>query len=769
MIQKNQKKIKSLKSYKYHIAILLALFLYSCGVNKFIPQDEYLYTGADLKVETQSDSIKLPKDIKDELEELLRPVPNSKFLGMRLGLRSYYRAQRENAGFMNKFFNKKFGEPPVYLSDVNSQKTEQLINNRLENRGFYRNITTSSSTKKNKTASMDYTVEINEPYRIASYSLLSDSSLVYNEIEESLPKSLITNGKRFDLNLFKSERERIDDYMKSKGFYNFNDDFIIFQADTNRYKGKKLDLYLKLKEQTPYAAKVPYKLNSISVHSNYSVESDKEDLDTVQYQGISYIQSGDFFRPDRLAPFILFEKDQYYNPLTSKYTSNRLSKIGVYKYTSIRYDEVKPPVKGDSVALLDATILLSPLNKHALRAELQANTKSNNFVGPALALTYTNRNLFRGGEIFNTTARFGFEQQIGGEGEGSGSRSLQLGLKTDLIFPRILFPWKLDFGFDYEVPKTKISTAIEYLNRQDLYRSISILAGFGYSWNANRFVYHELIPIGFNYSSLSNTSAAFDELLEQNPYLRNSFEQKFIAGLNYSFVYNQVNDLQKKAPIYFAANVEVAGNALSLLSGQANENGTEKILGMEYAQFVRTDIDFRFQYRLDQNQALVARLFGGVGYAYGNSISMPYSKQYFSGGPFSVRAFRIRSLGPGTYQVDQSNSEQTSTSYIDQTGDVRLEANLEYRFPIMSFVRGALFADAGNVWLLKRNPALPGGEISSGFMKELGIGVGAGLRVDVQGFVIRFDLAAPVHKPYEDNYNLDLSKPVLNFAFGYPF
>lgn len=346
---------------------------------------------------------------------------------------------------------------------------------------------------------------------------------------------------------------------------------------------------------------------------------------------------------------------------------------------------------------------------------------------------------------------------------------MQLGLKTDLIFPRILFPFQLDLGFDYEVPKTKISTAIEYLNRQDLYRSTSLLAGFGYTWNANEYVYHEFTPISFNYSSLSNTSEAFEELLANNPYLRNSFEQKFIAGLNYSFVYNEVNDLQKQSPVYFAANIEVAGNALSLISGSSNENGTESILGMEYAQFIRSDIDFRYQYRFDKQQALVARLFGGIGYAYGNSISMPYSKQYYAGGPFSVRAFRIRALGPGTYQPNADNTELGSASYIDQTGDIRLEANLEYRFPIMSFVKGALFADAGNVWLLKHNPALPGGEISSGFMKELGVGVGAGVRVDVQGFVIRFDLAAPIHKPYQDHYDLDLSKPILNFAFGYPF
>src|SRR5690606_30133610 len=481
-----QKTDKTLRNYKHIIGLLLAGCLFSCSVQSYIPENELLYTGADIEVNAESDSLKLPGPIKEELENLLRPIPNSKFLGMRVGLRSYYRAQRENPGFINKFFNKKIGEAPVYLSQVNTQKTEELINNRLENRGFYRNRISSKSAKKNYTASVDYSVQINEPYRIATYNLLQVSTIVYQNIANSLPESLISTGDRFDLELFKSERERIDTHMKAKGFYNFNDDFLLFEADTNQYQGKKLDLYLKLKPETPFASKVPYKLNNIEVYVNHSVDAEQE-ADTTQYQGITYIQHGDFFRPDRLDPFVLFEKGQYYTPTTSKFTSNRLSKIGVYKYASIRYDEVKPPVEGDSVALLDASIFLSPLNKHALRAELQANSKSNNFVGPALALTYTNRNLFKGGEIFSTTARFGFEQQIGGEGDNSGARSMQLGLKTDLIFPRILFPFKLDLGFDYEVPKTKISTAIEYLNRQDLYRSTSLLAGFGYTWNANEY------------------------------------------------------------------------------------------------------------------------------------------------------------------------------------------------------------------------------------------------------------------------------------------
>lgn len=753
-----------IKTYKKIVFFIIALGLTACSVKKYIPENEVLYTGGAIDVETQ-EKIKDLGEIKDELDGLLRPVPNSKFLGVRWGLLTHYKSQKENPGFINRFLNKKIGEEPIYLSDVDVTRTEELINNRLENRGFFKNTIASSVVKKKKTGSTHYEVSLAEPYKLANYELDKDSIPIYDSIQQSFSQTVLTDKTRFDLAKFKEERERIDHYLKARGYYNFNEDFLIFEADTNQYKEKKFDLFLRLKTETPAKSKIPYKLNSVSVYSDYSVENDSVPKDTIHYKGIDYIQSTDYFKVERLAPFVLFEKGQYYNPQRSKFTSNRLAKIGSYKYTTIRYDKVKEFQEGDSIGLLDAKIYLSPLNKHSVRAEIQANSKSNNYVGPALALAYTNRNFFRGGEIFNVSARVGYEKQIAGGSDDTGLSSTQFGFQTNLIFPRIIFPFKFDLGYGYEVPKTKITAGIEYLDREDLYTSTTLLASYGYTWNANKYVYHELAPLSFNYSSLSNTSQEFEDLLAENQFLANSFEQKFIAGLTYSFIYNETSDMEKRHPIYFATNFEIAGNILDLISGEPNEDGVKKVLGLEYAQFAKLDVDFRYRYRIDREQALVARLFGGIGYAYGNSTTMPYSKQYYAGGPFSVRAFRIRSLGPGTYRL----SDDENSSYLDQTGDIRLEANLEYRFPIVSFLKGALFADAGNVWLLKDNPAIEGDEISSGFMKELGVGVGAGLRVDIQSFVIRFDLAAPIHKPYEKRYNFDLKEPILNFAFGYPF
>ncbi|MEL4309055.1 translocation and assembly module lipoprotein TamL [Joostella sp. CR20] len=755
---------QQIKKYSHILLYFVCILFTACSVKKYIPEDEVLYTGGSIDVET-SEKIKDLGTVKDELDALLRPTPNSKFLGVRWGLLTHYKSLQDNPGFINRYLNKKIGEEPVYLSDVDVARTEELINNRLENRGFYKSEIQSVVHKKKKTATTEFEVTLSEPYRLASFTLDKDSLKVYDSIQKSMTETLLTSETRFDLAKLKEERERIDTYLKARGYYNFNEDFLIFEADTNQYNEKKYDLFLRLKTETPEKSKIPYKLNSVSVYSDYSLENEDLPKDTIRHNGVNYIQSTDYFKAERLAPFVLFEEGQYYSPQRSKFTSNRLSKIGSYKYTTIRYDKVADFKEGDSVGLLDAKIFLSPLNKHSVRAEIQANSKSNNYVGPALALTYTNRNLFRGGEILNISARAGYEKQLGGGNDNTGSSSTQLGLKSDLIFPRIIFPFKIDLGFGYEVPKTKISTAIEYLNREDLYTSTTLLASYGYTWNANKYVYHELTPLSFNYSSLTDTSEEFDALIEENQYLANSFEQKFIAGLTYSFIYNEISDLEKKNPIYFAANFEVAGNILDLISGKPDENGVKKVLGLEYAQYAKADVDFRYRHKIDNEQALVARLFGGIGYAYGNSETMPYAKQYYAGGPFSVRAFRIRSLGPGTYQL----TGEESSSYLDQTGDIRLEANLEYRFPIVSFLKGALFADAGNVWLLNENPDIPGGEISSGFLKELGVGVGAGVRVDIQSFVIRFDLAAPIHKPYERRYNFDLSEPILNFAFGYPF
>ena len=763
----------------YQIGMLLvALAVYSCSVEKYIPEDEFLYRGANLKfIDTVLD--KNYKEVKTETEGVLYPQPNSRFLGMYPGLYFHYKAQRENPGIINKFFNKKIGEEPVYFSDVELSETEELIYNRLENRGFFYSLIESNSTidSSSHTAKVNYEVTLKKPYVLETYQLEKDSlpSTDSLELVKKLEKavvdenSVIKKGMRFDLADFKSERERIDESLKQEGYYNFNGNFLIFEADTNTYDNKKFDLFLRLKDNVPDKSKVPYIIDDVDVYPNESIETRDQEKDTVSLDSLDFIQAKEFFKPKRLSPYILLKPGQRYNPILSKYTSRRLSSIGTYKFVNIHYKENDTVVDENGFRHLDAIIELSPLQKRSLRAELQGVTKSNNFAGPGLGLTYTNRNWFKGGEQLNIRGSVAYEKQFS-SGEQSGLSSLQLGLETSVRFPRLLFPIvDVNKRFKYSIPQTEVKLGIDYLNRSQLYSLNSYQTSFGYIWKANRYVTHQLNPININYVRLGNVTEEFNDILNQNQFLRRSFEQQFIAGLTYGFTYNELVDNYRTGALYFNFNFDIAGNTLSLFDQSATDedgNAINEFLGLQYAQYAKGDIDIRYHYKLnDDGQVLIARLFGGLGYSYGNSESLPFVKQYFAGGPYSVRAFRIRGLGPGSYQP---TDESSYNAYFDRAGDIRLEANLEYRFPLFNYVNGAIFTDAGNVWLLRENDALPGGKFSSSFTNELGIGSGIGVRVDIQGFVIRFDLASPLKRPAK-SFEFEYDSPVLNFAIGYPF
>ncbi|WP_029033288.1 BamA/TamA family outer membrane protein [Salinimicrobium terrae] len=759
------------------IIFLAVILLQACNVKKFIPEDKLLYTGADLELNSE-DEIANKDDLKDQLQTLITPDPNAKFLGTRWGLYFHYKAQKENPGFINKFLGKKFGEEPVYLSDVDPYHTEELIKNRLENRGyFYSTVDFSIEENRDaKLASVQYFATLpEEPYVVEKYRMDNDSLRIYKEIKETLSESLIEEGDPFSLPLLKFERERIDNALKERGYYNFSNNFLIFEADTNQYDRKKFDLFLRLKKQVPEEAIKPYIIKRVNIYPNYSVGTDSVDTDSVRYNGRNYIQDDVFFKPEKLDPFILIEEGELYSPKESALTSRRITSLGTYKFVNLRYD-VLDSLSTDSLGYLEANIYLSPLNKRAIRAELQAVTKSNSFAGPHLALTYTNRNLFHGGEILKLTGKVGYEKQISADTD-VGNTSLLLGLNSDFIIPRMVFPiieiksnW-----FDYSIPKTKISAGFEYLNRTNLFSLFSVSGSFGYIWKANRYITHELNPFSVDYVQVGNESDRFKAILEENTFLARSFEQQFIAGLTYSFIYNGMVDATDTHQFFLNANFDIAGNALDAMSGGETP---KRFLGLRFAQFAKADADFRYHFKLSPEQTIATRFFAGLSVPYGNSDVMPFSRQYFAGGPYSIRAFNIRSLGPGAYEPDEN------LSYYDQMGNIRLEANVEYRFPIFQILKGAVFADAGNVWNTERNlppgtnltdqqrEIIEKGTFESDFLNEVAVGAGVGLRIDIQSFVIRFDLAAPLRIPWlEEGERWDPrpTEPVFNFAIGYPF
>ncbi|REG90975.1 translocation and assembly module lipoprotein TamL [Algoriphagus antarcticus] len=759
---------------KRHISLISAILLLAmaCNVKKYIPKDEFLYTGADLKLKTEA-KISDIDEIQAELESLLKPEPNSKILGMYVGLWAHYKGTQEKPGFINRFLNKKLGEEPVYFSQVDPARTEELILNRLDNRGFFYSTSSSDIILKNKVAKVNYVAEFGEPYTLSKFQLDRDSLQIEHEITSLLDETFIVEDSRFDLNTLNRERARIDSALKEQGYYNFNDDFLIFEADTNISDTlRKFNLYLRLKQNTPERGIIPYQIDEINVFPNYSIDESGEKLDTTVVAEKNFIQGNLVFRPSLLEDYILIQKEELYSPKMSKLTSNRLSSIGTYKFVNLRYEELSTD---DSLGHLQANIYLSPMTKRSVRAELLGVSKSNNFAGPTLNLTYRNRNIFNGGETFNLSTKFAYEFQVAG-GDRSNLKSFEVGVNADLIFPRVIFFVPIREKFSYAVPKTKMGIGVEYLSRGGLYRLNSFSTNYGYFWNPNPFVYHEINPISVNLVNLTRTSPEFEAILDANPFLRRSFEQNFIAGINYTFQYNKLQDKYRKHAIFTGVTIDLAGNALNLINSIAGtENG--KFLGLAYAQYTKADLDFRYYFRPNEKHTIATRLFLGAGLPFGNSVSLPYVKQYFSGGPNSIRAFRIRSIGPGTYRPKTDDN----SSFFDQSGDIRFEGNIEYRFPIVSYLKGAAFMDAGNIWLRNENEALPGGKFTKNWYKELAVGAGVGLRIDIQFFVIRFDFATPLRYPYlpegerwSNNFNIG-SKTwrrenlIFNFAIGYPF
>jgi outer membrane translocation and assembly module TamA len=460
--------------------------------------------------------------------------------------------------------------------------------------------------------------------------------------------------------------------------------------------------------------------------------------------------------------------------------------LQTFKFVSIKFRET-----GDS-STLHADINLTPQQKKSIRMQVQGVTKSNNFVGPGFEVTYTNRNFFRGAELFQFKLSGAYEWQISRQQAGS-INALEFGAEASLTFPRFVIPIKIRNESSKYVPQTIIKAGFDFQQRLKYYRLTSFTTGIGYQWRETTHKSHELFPVELSYLRTSRTSAEFDSLLMDNPSLANSFQNQFIPGVRYVYTLNtqlrdgteknyQPNKI-KRSNFFFQGTIGLAGNIINGLQSTKSEEEPGTLFNLPYSQYVRGETDFRYYLQLDQHNKIATRLNIGVGYAYGNSTNLPYIKQFAVGGSNSLRAFPARSVGPGTYNVRADSTFTSDTYFIDQRGDIKLEANIEYRFDIFKGLKGAVFVDAGNIWLIRNDEARPGGQFEwDTFLGELAVGTGVGIRYDFNFFVLRLDTAFPLRKAYlpvgqrwvVDQIDFGSSSwrkenLVFNIAIGYPF
>jgi outer membrane protein insertion porin family len=773
--QKSDTMFKDYKRFTLLLSALLFLLLFSdCTGLKSVGDGSYLYRGFDIRIDS-TQFLANKSAAKSELDSLITVKPNSKLLWMRPWLSIYNLIPEPKKKKGWKYWLKyKLGEPPALLADIDLQNTVAAIENRLQNRGNFKAKAGFEVISKTKTAKVKFIVSPGKPYTLKEIKYPQGKNGIAGDIAKLQPGSILKKGKTYSLKDFENERKRIEGILKEKGYYYFKADNIIFKADTT-VGTRQLNARLNLKPEMPAEASTAFRFNKIYVSDDYSILNYHPD--TIQVGKYSYISENHQFKPKTILNAVFFERDSLYSRTDHYNTLRHLMGIGAFKYANAAFKPDKSLPE-----LMNVNVFLTPLKKISLSAEINAAYNTNNFAGPGINLIFKNRNVFGGAELLSVTLGGKFETQV--KGDSKGQTSYQTTLDAALTFPKFV-PFRLDKKTSkISFPKTTLNGGFGIYSEVNLYQLHSFNTSVGYSWKPRENITHIFRPIDVSYTHLVESSAEFDDYLEQNPTIARSFEDQFILGCSYNFLNSNIYLQNRKHRFYLSESLDLAGNLASLYTTLINGSpptpeNPYKLLGLPYSQFVRIGSEFRYFYTPAKKSQLAWRLFAGVGIPYGNSSTIPYIRQYYAGGTNSIRAFIARSVGPGTFKPPDG----TSNIYIDQAGDIKFETNLEYRFDIYKYFKGALFTDVGNIWLVNEDPQRAGGKFNyKTFYKEFAVGSGFGFRFDFNFIILRIDLAIPLRKPYlpegerwvVDEIDLGSSSwrhdnIVWNFAIGYPF
>lgn len=757
--------------WRYFLLPAMISAMAACNTTKSVPANDALYEGAKFTLHEADLKKGTRKELKSQLSALARPKPNSRILGIPFKLIIWNIAGNPKKKHSPAAWLKKMGEAPVLLSDLNLERNVKVFQSHLENQGYFRTVVTGDTTVKNKKATARYDVSPGRLYTISNVIFQEDSSMLQQAIVATQKKSLLKVGKAFDLEVVKAERIRIDADLKSKGFYYFSPDYLIIDVDST-IGDSKINVYVNTKKETPPQARKVYKINDVNIYSNYSLNTTQADTSitsSVFYNGYRVFDSSRFYKPKLFQQAMQFYTGDLYNRQDHNQTLNRLINLNIFKFVKNRFQPV-----GDS--LLNAYYYLTPLPKKSLRLELGGNTKSNNITGSQITLGFMNRNTFRGGELLSINATAGFEVQY--SSQFKGYNTFRLGGEADFAIPRFIVPFVTINPRGGYVPRTNIQLGYEILNRQKLYTLNSFKGQFGYIWKENIRKEHTFYPISIQYVKAVNVTQEYIDSAIRNPTLLKPIDTQFILGANYNYNFNGVVGQSVPDGFYFNALLDVSGNVAGLVKGNDQTN-TKRFFNLPFSQFFKTEADLRFYKRISKSNVWANRVILGGGIPYGNSRELPFIKQYFIGGNNSLRAFRSRSVGPGTYLPDGYG---TNGFVAEQSGDLKIELNSELRFKVVGPVYGAAFLDAGNIWLYNDNPLKPGAKFSKNFMKELAVGTGLGARVDIQILVLRLDVGIPLRKPFlpeKDRWVIDeinfgsstwrKENLIFNLAIGYPF
>lgn len=741
---------------------------------------------------------------RSELDSYFRQEPNRRILGVfRFHLHVYNFADGFKENRLTLWMKNTIGEPPVIYNRALSTNTQRQFELYMHSKGYFNADVGYFEKNIGKKMNITYSITGNEPYTIRNINYAIKDPYILGFIHSDTDNSLIRENDRYDADLLDDERNRIARSLRDDGFFQFSREFIFFEVDSN-LNSHQVDIVLRVNDFAQEQPEVNnndslagktirhkrFLLDRITVLPNYSATTANElraDTTIFTQRGRRNRPDTDYIflhnqplriRPSVVANHLLIKQGEFFKISNVEQTYSFLSEMRNYRFINLQFQPTENPVSGapnDTIGFLNATVQLNRSASNAFTVEAEGlNTAGN--LGIASNILYQNRNVFGGAEIFNLRLKGALE--VSGETVSSEVierlpfNTLELGAEVGVDFPKLLFPVNIQRLSRNSRPKSSIVAGINFRQRPDYTRYILNL-NYGFEWFETAQKRHFINPIEISSVRVFNDSILRANIPDANPLILSRFRDHFILGLKYTYVYNTQVVGSTQDFSYLRTNFESAGNLLNLLAENLNfsidGNGSYNIFEIPFSQFVKADADYRYYRILDTDQTLVFRIMGGAGVPYGNVRVLPFIKSFYGGGANGLRAWKIYTLGPGSYTG-------TDEVRFDRYGDIKLEANLEYRFKFYSFWHGAFFLDAGNVWFVRENNQFPGGEFKfSKLANDLAIGGGMGIRMDFSFFILRVDGAVPFKDPSKPTGNQWISgwPPLkrfnVNLGIGYPF
>lgn len=763
------------------LTLSAAMLLSGCSTTSRLAPDEILYNGVKKVEINRPDTlhslppVKIPSGVKSELKDAVDVPANylSVFgfkLPIPLGLWVYNHWDNPEKGLKHWMYEKLVQEP-VLVSDVRPEVRVRMLEQILDNNGYFSGHAGYSlvSGKNKRKAKILYDINTGPAYTLDSIILLPDTCHLHHLIDSVAGVSpYLKPGERYSTDSLSTERIRITNAVRNHGYYFFKPEYIEYLADST-ITPRQIALKLTLASTTPRAALRRYRTGSVTTYIYRNKGGAEAGYDTISTSRGTVIREMPSRLREKLIPeCVTFREGKYFSVRDMNRTQTRLSRLGIFNGIDIVPLPDTIPGHEDILNIVIGATFDTPLEASL---EVNASSKSNSYIGPGLTFGVTNRNLFGGGEQLNVSLTGSYEWQTGKKSERSSVfNSYEFGVSASLAFPRLLAPRFVPRS-RRDINWTRITLNGDILNRPHYFKMAQVNMSFAYDWRLNRHATNTLTLFKLTYTNLMKTTTVFDSIMDANQAIAQSFRSQFIPQLSYTYTYDRA--FGRDNTLNWTFTVQEAGNLFWCIYQAAGKKHEKELFGTPFSQFVKGSCQLVYGRRIfSGDNWLMTRVAVGAAHAYGNSTQVPYSEQFYVGGANSVRAFTVRSIGPGSYRAPSGQRD----GYFDQTGTFKFEANVEYRFPLFGPLHGALFLDAGNVWLLKNDPERPGGTLrAKSFLRDLALGTGVGVRLDISMLVVRLDLGVGIHAPYDTGksgyYNMTSfgNSLALHLAIGYPF